>query len=170
MEVLMVLLVVFGITLFVTERRTGRYQIMFAARLAMSAMLLFTALGHFMFAQGMTMLLPEQLPFKREIIYLSGIGEIAAAIGLQLSRFRKTTAWLLLLFFVLILPANIKEGLEHIDIYKASHEGEGLAYLGYRIPLQLLFMVWTYCCAIKQYRPVPQRTGTTILPATQVKP
>ncbi len=162
MEVLMVLLVVFGITLFVTERVSGRYRIAFAARVAMSAMLLFTALGHFMFAPGMAMLLPDALPYKIEIVYLSGILEIAAAVGLLLPRFRKVTAWFLLPFFVLILPANIKEGLEHIDIYKANHEGEGLAYLGYRIPLQFLFIFWTYSCGIKRHKPVPERTGSAI--------
>jgi uncharacterized membrane protein len=170
METLAVLLFVFGFALFTTERRTGRYQIAVAARIAMSAMLLFAAQGHLLFAPGTAVLLPRWLPCKTGVAYLPGIAEAAAAAGMQLARFRKITAWLLLLFFVLILPASIKEGLEHMDIYKANYEGERLAYLCYRIPLQLLFMVWTYCCAIKQYMPVPQRADNTLQLAERLRP
>ncbi|MGH2645000.1 MAG: hypothetical protein ACRDE2_13690, partial [Chitinophagaceae bacterium] len=59
------------------------------------------------------------------------------------------TGWLLILFFILILPANISAATRHIDYQKPIAEGNGLAYLWFRIPLQILFIVWTYLSAIK---------------------
>jgi uncharacterized membrane protein len=54
----------------------------------MSVMLLFTAIAHFKFTKGMTMMLPGFIPFKTETVYLTGIIEIVAAIGLFIPHFR----------------------------------------------------------------------------------
>jgi hypothetical protein len=48
----------------------------------------------------------------------------------------------------LILPANIKEAIDHVDYQNATFEGKGLSYLWFRIPLQLLFIAWTYFSCI----------------------
>jgi uncharacterized membrane protein len=55
----------------------------------------------------------------------------------------------LIVFFVLLLPANINAAIKHIDYQKGTFEGQGLNYLWFRIPLQILFIVWTYMSAIK---------------------
>jgi uncharacterized membrane protein len=115
----------------------------------MSAMLLFTAVGHFAFTKGMAMMLPPFIPYKTEIVYLTGIIEIAAAVGLLIPNLREITAWLLIAFFVLILPANIYAAVKQIDYQKATFEGNGLTYLWFRVPLQILFIIWTYLSAIK---------------------
>lgn len=150
MEVLVVLIVAFGFALTVIRLAAHQYDFYRAGRIAMSAMLLFTAMGHFMFTRGMAMMLPDFLPFRTELVYLTGILEIAAAIGLLIPGLRRLTGWLLIVFFVLILPSNIKTALEHIDIYKGTYDGDGLSYLWFRIPLQMLFIIWTYLCAIKR--------------------
>jgi uncharacterized membrane protein len=62
-------------------------------------------------------------------VYLTGIIEIAAAIGLFLPNFRVLTAWLLIVLFILLLPANIYASIKHIDYQKATFDGNGLAYL-----------------------------------------
>lgn len=114
----------------------------------MSAMLLFTAMGHFLFTKGMTMMMPGFIPYKTELVYLTGIIEIIAAIGL-LTPLKLPVAWLLILFFVLLLPANINAALRHVDIQKGSFEGNGPNYLWFRVPLQVLFIVWTYLSSIR---------------------
>src|SRR5690606_35353704 len=112
-------------------------------------MLLFTAIAHFVFTKGMSMMLPDLIPYKREVVYLTGIIEIDAAIGLFIPNFRIMTAWLLIAFFILILPANIYAAVEQIDYQKGTFDGNGLSYLWFRVPLQFLFIVWTYLSAIK---------------------
>lgn len=149
MNVLVVLFVSTGIATLVIRMISHQYNLSAAARIGMSVMLLFTALGHFMFARGMSMMVPDFIPFKIEMVYLTGIIEIAAAIGLQLPKLRLLTAWLLILFFVLILPSNVKAAMEHIDMYKANYQGTGAAYLWFRIPLQLFFIAWVYFSTIK---------------------
>jgi uncharacterized membrane protein len=149
MKPLIVLLSVFAISIFTTKILRGNFELALSGRIAMSAMLLFTAVGHFAFTKGMSMMLPNFIPFKTDTVYLTGVIEIAAAIGLFIPNFRIVTAWLLIAFFILILPANIHAAINHIDYQKGTYDGNGLTYLWFRIPLQILFIVWTYLSAIK---------------------
>jgi uncharacterized membrane protein len=149
MKPLLVLLSVFGISLLVTKIFRDNYEFALSGRIAMSVMLVFTAVAHFAFTKGMAMMLPDFIPYKTETVYLTGIIEIAAAIGLFIPNFSVITAWLLITFFILILPANIYAAIEHIDYQKGTSEGNGLTYLWFRVPLQIFFIVWTYLSAIK---------------------
>jgi len=117
--------------------------------MSLSAMLMFTAIAHFAFTKGMEMMLPTFIPYKTEVVYLTGIIELAAAIGILIPSFRAIMAMLLITFFFLILPANIYAAIKHIDYQKATFNGSGLNYLWFRIPLQILFIVWAYIFAIK---------------------
>ncbi|HEY8396573.1 MAG TPA: hypothetical protein VIK80_01450 [Flavihumibacter sp.] len=149
MKPLIVLALVFVIALVVIRLLRKQWDFRVPALIAMSAMLLFTAMGHFMFTAGMTMMLPDFVPFKKEMVYLTGLIEIAAAIGLLVPRFRVLTGWLLILFFVLLLPANIHAAIRHVDYQNATFEGDGPVYLWFRVPLQILFIAWVYFAAIK---------------------
>ena len=150
MNVLIVLIVSFGIAAGLFKMTNGKYNILKAGSIAMSAMLLFTSMGHFLYAKGMSMMLPDFLPLKIELVYFTGVLEIAAAIALQITKFRRLTALLLVVFFILILPANIKASRDHIDIYEASYQGPGVDYLWFRVPLQLVLIAWAYGLFIKE--------------------
>jgi uncharacterized membrane protein len=65
-------------------------------------------------------------------------------ILLRAGETRVTIAWLLILFFILLLPANIYAALKHVDCQKGTFEGSGVQYLWFRVPLQVLLIVWTY--------------------------
>ncbi|EPR69936.1 hypothetical protein ADICYQ_1132 [Cyclobacterium qasimii M12-11B] len=127
----------------------GTYNVTLSARIGLSAMLLFTALGHFMFTDGMAMMVPDFIPFKKELVYFTGVIEILGAIGLHYPQFQLVTAWLLILFFISIIPANIKASMEQIDYQNATFKGNGLGYLWFRIPLQFLFIGWVYFSSIR---------------------
>ena len=150
MKPLIILLSVFAISLLTTKIVRGQFEFALSGRIAMSVMLIFTAIAHFTFTKGMSMMLPDFIPFKTETVYLTGFIEIAAAIGLFIPNFRVVTAWLLIAFFLLILPANIYAATKHIDYQKGTFDGNGLTYLWFRIPLQILFIVWTYLSTIKR--------------------
>ncbi|GAA5024883.1 hypothetical protein GCM10011506_08820 [Marivirga lumbricoides] len=150
MKPLIVLLSVFAISIAINRIFSGNYEIALSARIAMSVMLVFTAIAHFAFTKGMSMMLPDFIPFKTETVYVTGIIEIAAAIGLFIPNLRIITAWLLIAFFILILPANIYAALKHIDYQKGTFEGNGLVYLWFRVPLQVLFIIWVYFSTIKR--------------------
>lgn len=149
MKPLIVLLSVFVISLVITRIYLGKFEFALAGRIAMSAMLLFTAIGHFAFTKGMTMMLPDFIPFKTQVIYFTGFIEILAAIFLFVPNLRTITAWLLTAFFILTLPANIYAAIKEVDYQKGTFDGNGITYLWFRIPLQILFIVWTYLSSIK---------------------
>lgn len=150
MKPLIVLLGVFVVSLIGTKIFRNVTAISLSGRIAMSVMLLFTALGHFMFGKEMTLMLPDFVPFKLEVVYFTGIIEIAAAIGLFIPCLRTITAGLLIAFLILVLPANIHAALNHVDYQNGSLEGNGPMYLWFRIPLQILFIVWTYFFCLKR--------------------
>lgn len=149
MKPLIVLFVAFVLALFSIKLFQGRYDYPLAGRIAMSVMLLFTAMGHFLFTQGMAMMIPDFIPMKKELVYLTGFIEIAAAIGLHFPQWRTLTAWFLIIFFVLILPSNIKAALEHIDYQKGDYHGNGPLYLWFRVPMQILLVAWVYWCSLR---------------------
>lgn len=144
MKPLIVLIAVFIISLLVIRIFAHHFNFQLAGCIAMAVMLFFTGIAHFKFTKGMAMMMPNFMPLKEAWVYFTGVIEIAAAIGLLISSLRTTTSWLLILFFVLILPANIHSAIKHIDYEKATTQGKGPAYLWFRIPLQLFFIGWIY--------------------------
>ncbi|WP_369828756.1 hypothetical protein [Flavobacterium sp. 1] len=125
------------------------YDLRLSARIAMFLMLLFTAVGHFIYVKGMAMMIPDILRAKTELVYLTGILEILLGIGLLIPDISIYSGWILIVFLVLILPANINAALKNIDYQTGTHEGSGIYYLLFRIPLQALFIIWTYLSCIK---------------------
>ena len=149
MKPLFVLLGAFMISLIVTKLFTKTFDYPLSGRIAMAVMLVFTAIGHFAFTKGMTMMLPDFVPYKSEVIYLTGFIEIIAAAGLLIPNTRFWTGWALIIFFILLLPGNIKAAIDHVDYQRGTFDGNGPNYLWFRVPLQVLFIVWTYLSTIR---------------------
>ena len=57
-------------------------DILLAGKVGLAVMLLFTALGHLLYTKGMMLMLSDFVPFKKEMIYGTGLMEFMAAIGL----------------------------------------------------------------------------------------
>lgn len=149
MKPLILLLLSFALSIFVIKIIKTEYDFALSARIAMSIMLLFTAIGHFAFTKGMSMMIPEFVPFKESVVYLSGIFEILLALGLLIPKSQTVSGWALVIFLLLMLPANIYASMNKVNYQKGTFDGNGLTYLWFRIPLQFLFIVWTYISAIK---------------------
>ena len=143
MKPLIVLLLVFGISLAVTKL-INDYNIRLSAQIAMAVMMVFTSIGHFIYTRGMAMMLPSFIPFKKEVVYLTGMLEIASAAGLLIPATRTITAWLLIIFFTVLTPANINAAIKHLNMEKGTYDGSGPKYLWFRVPLQVLFIGWVY--------------------------
>lgn len=142
MKPLIVLLLTYLVSLLATRIINGDYNFLLSGNLAMSVMLLFTAIGHFLYTKGMVLMIPAFIPFKKELVYFTGMIEIAAAIGLLIPALRYLTAVLLIIFFILILSANINAAIHKVDYQKATVAGPGIRYLWFRIPLQFFFIAW----------------------------
>lgn len=119
----------------------NKLNVSFMGRTAMCIMLVFTALAHFNQTDYMVEMLPDFIPYKKETVYLTGIIEFLAAAGLFLKKSVKITSYLLILFYILILPANIIGSIKQVNL---GGMDAGAPYLFFRIPLQILFMIWIY--------------------------
>jgi uncharacterized membrane protein len=125
----------------------GRYISVFKvepsrrARVGLSLFFAFTALGHFVRPEEMSPMLPALVPYRVEIIYLTGILELLGAIGVWIPRLTKLAGLCLILMLVCVLPANIYSAFNHVDF--GGHES-GPTYLLIRIPFQLFVIWWTY--------------------------
>ncbi len=118
----------------------------FRGRVGLALMFLFTASGHFVKPRPMSEMLPPWVPGRVPIIYVTGVLEIAGAIGLLTSQAYRLAGTCLLLFLVTVLPANIYAALNRVDM---GGHGQGPGYLLVRVPLQLVLMGWTYWFAVR---------------------
>ncbi|MFI1744697.1 DoxX family protein [Thalassobellus sediminis] len=149
MKPLIILLVTFIISLFAIKVIKKEYDFALSARIAMSIMLVFTAIGHFVFTKGMSMMIPEFIPFKENFVYLTGVFEVLLAIGILIPKIKVISGWTLIIFLLLMLPANIYASINNINYQKGTFDGNGLSYLWFRIPLQILFVIWTYISTVR---------------------
>jgi len=149
MKPLIVLLSSFIIAIFLIKMVIKEFDFALSARIAISIMLCFTAIGHFVFTNGMSKMIPNFIPFKTTLVHLTGLFEIFLAIGLHIPRIKVISGWSLIIFLLLMLPSNIYAAIHQVNYQKGTFDGNGLTYLWFRIPLQFLFIVWAYLCSIR---------------------
>ena len=155
MKPLIVLISSFLIGLILIKLLHKKFKWQLAGRIAMAIMLSFTAIGHFVFIEGMTAIIPDFIPLKKELVYATGILEVLLGIGLLIPKLKLKSGWILIMFFITILPANINASIKNINYQTGELDGNGLEYLWFRIPLQILFIVWVFYTAIKSNKPAP---------------
>ncbi|PRD57142.1 DoxX family protein [Sphingobacterium gobiense] len=149
MKPLFVLIGVWLISILVIKLWKSELDYKLSGKIALSVMLLFTALGHFIYAEGMSKMLPHFIPFSMQIIYATAFIEIIAAICIFIPPLRYITGVLLVFFFLAVLPANIFAAVTHLNYETGKYDGPGVDYLWFRIPFQLLLICWTYLSVIK---------------------
>ncbi len=123
-----------------------KYGLSLIGRISMAAVLIAAGISHFTNTEIMIRMMPEAIPAKREIVYFTGICELLAVIGLIWGRFSRFTSIVLIIFFIAILPANVAGSFKKVDLGGMAY---GPAYLLFRIPLQILFILWTYYFGIQ---------------------
>jgi len=148
MAPLIILLVTFGL-LHLIDRFAlgGRLGLPFVGRAAMAIMLIAAGVSHFTNTEQMVAMMPDFIPAKRELVYFTGVCELLAVPGLLWSKTARLASILLLIFFVLILPANIAGSLKQVQFGGMEY---GPWYLLFRIPLQILFIWWVWFFGLRR--------------------
>jgi len=111
-----------------------------AGRIALAIMFLFTGFSHFSgLKHDFAAMIPAPLPNDLWVIYLSGVFEIAGAVGLLIRRTRRLAGVCLVLLLVAVFPANVNAIINEIPF-----GGDAPTPLWFRAPMQLLYigMVW----------------------------
>lgn len=136
--------IIFALNRYVFQDRLSTALI---GRIAMSAMLLLTGTAHFTSTDLMVEMMPDAVPLKREMVYFTGVCELAAAVGLLWNKTSRLASILLIVFFIAVLPANIAGSLKQVNLGGMEY---GVLYLLFRIPFQIFLIWWVYYFGLKR--------------------
>jgi uncharacterized membrane protein len=125
-------------------------------RLIMSAFYLVAGILHIASPVGFNSIVPSFVPFPEATVFLTGLCEIAGAIGLMLPKFRRAAGIGLAAYAVCVFPANINHAMNAIPV-------AGLPtswwYHGPRLALQPVLVWWAlYCGGVTDW-PFRRRDG-----------
>ncbi|WP_281751564.1 DoxX family protein [Neptunitalea chrysea] len=149
MKPFIVLLATFSLLLISTKLYGNTYDFKLSGRVALIIMLLFTSIAHFIYTKGMAAMIPQPIPYKKEVVLFTGILEILFAISLLFPTISIQVGWGLILFLLLITPANIYGAIASINYQNINSLGPGISYLWIRIPIQIIYLCWVYFFIIK---------------------
>jgi uncharacterized membrane protein len=88
-------------------------------------------------------IMPRYLPAHRELVYASGVAEMAGGAGVLHPRTRRAAGWWLIATLLAIFPANVWMA-QHSERYGVPG---GRATLLARLPLQALLVAWVRAAA-----------------------
>ncbi len=101
---------------------------------------------HFIIPEFYLAMMPPFIPFQQFFILISGIAEMAGAIGIQISRLRKFAGIGLIVLLVGIFPANIYVAIVNPVIPNLEYSASSMWW---RLLLQPIFIVWIWWVSIK---------------------
>jgi uncharacterized membrane protein len=103
--------------------------------------LFFIAAGvmHFVKPRAYEATVPDALPAALEIVYVSGVAEIAGGLAMLDRRTAPWAGWWLIALLVAVFPANVNMAV-NAERFRAVPE----ALLWVRLPLQALLIAWVW--------------------------
>jgi uncharacterized membrane protein len=114
------------------------------ARVALALTFLFTAAAHFnRMKEDLVRMVPPSFPNPRALVFVTGVLEIAGAVGLLVPATRRLAAWGLALLLIALFPANVSAARRRLTL-----RGKPVTPLALRLPIQLLFLVVTLWVAL----------------------
>lgn len=124
------------------------------ARLGMAAAIVVAGVSHWLAPTPFVQHLPPWVPWAAELIFLSGLVEVALGAGLMLRPPARRIAGLgLAAYLVAVFPANVYVAVAGVDV-----DGQpGGWYPWLRLPLQVLFVGW----AVWSTQPTPAKSRSS---------
>jgi uncharacterized membrane protein len=89
------------------QRRIGRMLYRRVALLFVSALFLSSGMAHHVATDTFVSIMPAYIPCPREVVVITGLCEIAGAVGLWFRRTRRSAGYALALFTLAVLPVHI---------------------------------------------------------------
>ena len=126
-----------GYPAFATWHDTARY--------ALAVMFTFTGVSHFTKVKDdMVRMMPAKVPNPLLVVYVTGVLELAGAVGILVPQTRLLAGICLILFLVAVFPANIKAAKEQLSINRRP-----ATPLLLRAPMQILFIGLLWWAALR---------------------
>lgn len=152
---LVLVLLLFGCYMIGGWHRSVRADFSLRGRIGLTAVFCFTGIGHFVKVGPMAMMLPDWVPARVSIVYLSGALEILLAVALLVPGMKRKIGIVIILMLIAFLPVNIYAAVNRIPM---GGHAWGPVYLAIRIPLQILLIGWTYYFTLRG-RSTRKRSG-----------
>ncbi|GAB3798837.1 DoxX family protein [Virgibacillus kimchii] len=119
-------------------------------RISMSAMLFFIGLSHFFIPENLMEMIPPVFPFALSIVYMTGVLELLFGVLLLFDKTFKITGKILMLYFILIWPANIFHAMNAGDIPGGVEQYVPYYHWVRVIIIQPFFLIWTWLSITKK--------------------
>jgi uncharacterized membrane protein len=94
--------------------------------------------AHLIVTDAMVRIVPDWVPWPREVVVATGLCELVGAIGLITRRGRVAAGWALAAYSVCVFPANVKHAIHDLG----QGVGLGAWYHLPRLLLQPLIIWW----------------------------
>ena len=108
-------------------------------RIVMAVLYVGAGVMHFAATRAYMAIMPEYLPAHRELVWVSGMGEIAGGVGVVVPATRRVAAWGIVALLLAVFPANL---------WMAQHPERFPGVPGWalwaRLPLQLPLLWWAW--------------------------
>jgi uncharacterized membrane protein len=114
------------------------------SRTALAAVFAGAGTLHFLRPAMYEAIMPDALPAHRELVYASGVAEIAGGLGVLPASTRRRAAWFLIATLVAIFPANVNMAINP-ERFRSIPE----PLLWARLPIQALFIWWVWRAALR---------------------
>ncbi len=100
---------------------------------------LVAGIAHIRSLGGFLAITPDWVPYPAQVVFLTGVAEIAGAVGLMTSRFRYAAGIGLALYALCVWPANINHAINGIEV---GGRTLGWGYHAPRLLLQPVIIWW----------------------------
>lgn len=114
------------------------------ARAILAAVFVFAGSLHFVRPRMYEAIMPDFLPAHRELVYASGVAEIAGGLAVLDERSRKAGGWWLIATLLGVFPANVNMAVQS-ERYADIPE----PLLWARLPIQALLIAWVHRVAVR---------------------
>jgi uncharacterized membrane protein len=114
------------------------------SRALLGVTFLATGVLHFARPRMYEAIMPRYLPAHRELVYASGVAEIAGGAGVLHARTARPAAWWLIATLLAIFPANVEMAM-NAERFRRIPE----PLLWARLPLQAALIAWVWRTAAR---------------------
>jgi uncharacterized membrane protein len=109
-----------------------------ASRILLALFMIAAGAMHFVNPDFYLKIMPPYLPWHLELVFLSGVFEVALGLLLLPRRTSRWAAWGVIVLLIAVFPANVYV-YQHQELIPAPAEVHLL-----RLPLQAAFLIWAF--------------------------
>jgi uncharacterized membrane protein len=115
-----------------------------ASHTRLGGFFLLAGLMHILKPRPYVAIVPAALPRKREIVFVSGVAEMAGGAGVLVPGTRRLAGWWLIATLLAIFPANVNMAV-NADRFRTVPE----PLLWARLPVQGALIAWVWRAALR---------------------